>query len=197
MNEIIFHYDSLIDENNDPVRDTPPGKAYMDKWDGQEFINEMQLSRDMDVLEVGVGTGRLAVKVAPNCRAFYGIDLSPKTIKRAEENLSDFTNVNLLCGDFMPHSFHKLFDVIYSSLTFMHIKDKQGAINKIARLLKRNGRFVLSVDKNQSELIDMGNRKIKIYPDNPKDICGIMKWSGLVLEKQFETEFGVIFAAVK
>jgi len=195
--DVIYHYDALIDENNDPVHDTPPIRSYMDKWDGQAFIDELQLSTDKDVLEVGVGTGRLAVKVAPNCRKFYGIDISPKTVERAKENLRSNDNASIILGDFMSYTFDRTYDVVYSSLTFMHIEDKKEAINKIARLLKPNGRFVLSIDKDQSEFIDMGNRKIKIYPDNPADICRYIEAAGLVLEKQFETEFAVVFVSGK
>mgnify|MGYP001039648359 CR=1 FL=1 len=50
-NNVIRHYDCLIDEDNDPVRDPEPLKAYMDKWDGQGFIDKMQLSRSSSVLE--------------------------------------------------------------------------------------------------------------------------------------------------
>ncbi|HOJ11612.1 MAG TPA: hypothetical protein PK733_13605 [Clostridiales bacterium] len=35
--------------------------------------------------------------------------------------------------------------------------------------------MAMPADKNQSEFIDMGNRKIKIYPDNPADICGYIE----------------------
>lgn len=58
------HYDLLIDENNDPFRDPAQLKAYMDKWDGNEFISAMMLTGDESVLEIGVGTGRLAARVA-------------------------------------------------------------------------------------------------------------------------------------
>ena len=37
-NPLIDHYDSLIDENNDPVHDPAPLKDYMNKWDGDRFI---------------------------------------------------------------------------------------------------------------------------------------------------------------
>lgn len=50
----------------------------------------------------------------------------------------------------MEYDFDSTFDVIYSSLTFMHIKDKQKAINKIADLLNDNGRFVLSISKEET-----------------------------------------------
>ena len=85
----------------------------------------MQLDKSKSVLEIGVGTGRLAIKVAPSCNRFIGIDISPKTIDRATKNLSSYRNIQLICDDFMSFAFDEQFDVIYSSLTFMHIEDKK------------------------------------------------------------------------
>ena len=197
MKNVIKHYDKLIDENNDPVHDTEPLRDYMDKWDGQKFIESMQLDKSKSVLEIGVGTGRLAIKVAPNCKCLFGMDISPKTIQRASENLSSYHNVNLVCDDFMSFEFIESFDVIYSSLTFMHIKDKLSAIEKIASLLNDKGLFVLSIDKNQSEFIDMGTRKLKIYRDNPTDICEFISEAKLNLIDQFETEHAYVIVSKK
>lgn len=190
---VTHHYDLLINENNDPVHDPKPLRDYMDKWDGQQFIDLLQLKKEKSVLEIGVGTGRLAVRVAPECREFCGIDLSPKTVKRAKENLKEQTNVTLICGDFMSYEFGRKFDVIYSSLTFMHIRDKQAAINKVRSLLNIGGRFVLSIDKNQSDTLDYGTRKIKIYPDNKEEIVKYITQSGMNLMKVFETDFAFVF----
>ena len=44
----------------------------------------MQLSKDKTVLEIGVGTGRLAVRTAPLCKGFYGIDISTEMVVGAE-----------------------------------------------------------------------------------------------------------------
>ena len=170
MRDLIEHYNKLIDENNDPARDPKPLRDYMDKWDGEKFIESMELDKSKSVLEIGIGTGRLAIKVAPNCKSLCGIDISEKTIQRATENLLLYQNIKLICDDFMSFKFETQFDVIYSSLTFMHMQDKLSAIQKIASLMTNNGLFVLSIDKNQNEYIDMGDRKIKIYPDNPNDI---------------------------
>ena len=84
----IEHYDKLIDENNDPVRDPDILKEHMNKWDGKPFIDALELSKDKIVLEIGIGAGRIAVKTAPHCAKLYGIDVSSKTINRAKENLS-------------------------------------------------------------------------------------------------------------
>ena len=62
---VIAHYDKLIDESNDPVYDPEPLQEYMNKWDGQAFIEEMKIDNTKTVLEIGVGTGRLALKTIP------------------------------------------------------------------------------------------------------------------------------------
>ncbi len=194
---VTHHYDLLIAENNDPVHDPKPLQDYMDKWDGQVFIDKMELNKDKSVLEIGVGTGRLAVRVAPLCGEFYGVDISPNTIGRAKDNLAEFENVRLTCSDFLSYEFDCTFDVVYSSLTFMHIEDKQRAVNKIAGLLNDAGRFVLSIDKNPSEFIDTGTRKIRIFPDTPEEIKTYISNSGLLLLEHYETEFATVFVAQK
>lgn len=195
-NEISKHYDILISEGNDPVHDPAPLKSYMDKWDGLEFIDKMQISKDKTILEIGVGTGRLAVRTAPLCKEFYGIDISSETIKSAAKNLEEHNNTNFICDDFMTYNFALTFDVIYSSLTFMHIKEKQTAINKIQKLLKTNGLFVLSTDKNQDKFIDIGSNKIEVYPDTPEAILQCINDSELKLLEQYETEFANIFVCI-
>ena len=194
---VTHHYDLLIDENNDPVHDPRHLQDYMDKWDGQAFIDKMELDKDKTVLEIGIGTGRLAVRVAPLCGEFYGVDISSKTIERAKENLADFKNVRLTCADFLYCEFDGTFDVVYSSLTFMHIEDKQRAVNKIAELLNGAGRFVLSIDKNPSEFIDIGTRKIRIFPDTTVEMAECIRTAGLTILNQYDTEFATIFVAQK
>lgn len=193
--DIAKHYDILIDEGQDPVHDPEQLKKYMDKWDGQSFIDKMELDKTKSVLEIGVGTGRIAVKVAPLCKEFTGIDISEKTIKQAKKNIKMgmFRKPELICADFLGYNFSKKFDLIYSSLTFLHIKEKQKAFDIVRGLLNDNGRFVLSIDKNQDEILDIGTSKIRVYPDNPDDIKLYAKNSGLELTEQSETEFAHIF----
>ena len=188
--EIISHYDLLIDEGNDPVHDADEMREYMDKWDGQAFVDAMKLSKDKDVLEIGVGTGRLAIRIAPCCSNFTGVDISPKTVETAKSNLSKFENVTIICDDFIGADFgNAQFDVIYSSLTFMHISDKLSAMKKVSELLKTGGIFVLSIDKKQDETIDFGTRIITLYPDTPENIQMYTEATGLMVESVFETEF--------
>ena len=191
------HYDALIDENNDSARDPKPLRDYMDKWDGERFISSLNLNGDESVLEIGVGTGRLAVRVAPRCRQFTGIDLSPKSIERGRENLSNFGNATLLLADFLGYPFTDTYDVIYSSLTFMHIKEKQDTVNKSASLLNPGGRFVLSVTKSQDTLLDIGTRQLSIFPTNPDAILQWAEEAGLQMAERYERDHAHVFVFVR
>ena len=197
MVNVITHYDMLIDEDNDPFRDPPALQNYMNQWDGQVFLDSMKLDNTKRVLEIGVGTGRIASKVAPYCLKFTGIDISPKTIGRARENLVKHENVELICDDFSHYVFHQKFDVIYSSLTMMHFKNKQEIVNKVDMLLSESGIFCLSIDKNQSEYIDMETRKIRVYPDTLENICMLISNTSMSIVDTIETKFAHIIICLK
>ncbi len=165
------HYDLLIAEGNDSVLDPPELATYMDGWDGPELLRLLNLTGTENVLEICVGTGRLALRTAPLCVRFTGVDLSPDTLARAAQHLSHLPNVTLVCGDFLTCDFSQPFDVLYSSLTMLHIRDKSAAIAKMAKLLLPGGRAVLSLDKNRAPSLDYSSRSLTVYPDDPPDIA--------------------------
>lgn len=191
------HYDMLVDEGNDPVYDPEPLKKYMDKSDGQFFINCLDLTPFKDVLEVGVGTGRLAIRVAGKCNTFCGVDISEKTAAKARENLKEYGNVSIVSGDFLEYKYEASFDVIYTSQVLWHISDKQKTIHKIAGLLKADGLFVLSIDKAQPELLDYDSRKIKMYPDNKDKILKYIEDANLIMKHIEELENAYVIVSYK
>lgn len=195
--DVVKHYDTLIEEENDPYRDQLPLREYMEKWDGSKFIASMHLSGKEKVLEIGVGTGRVASKVIPLCCSFDGIDISPKTIERAQDNLSDYKNKHLICANFLDYYFDETYDVIYSTLSLQHFEDKQSFISKASTILNNDGILCLSLDKNRSDFIDMGNRKLRVFPDDPTIIEKCIVNAGLKLQEKYEIEFATIIVCSK
>ena len=59
------------------------------------------------------------------------------------------------------------------------------------------GMICLSIDKNQSEWLDMGNRRIRIYPDTPERIMALAEQVGLKTKKVVEIENAHIIVLVK
>lgn len=200
MNEnktAIEHYDFLVTDNiSDPVRDPELLREYMNKWDGKPFLDALQLDSNKIALEIGIGTGRIAVSALKQCNTLYGIDLSARTIERAAENLLA-DNVVLICSDYLNYEFDVKFDVIYSTLTSMHIEKKQEFFDKVAGDLKVSGRFVISIDDNQDEYLDMGIYRVRVYPDNPVDTEKYILNTGLKIIEIIKTEHAHIFVCEK
>lgn len=191
------HYDALIAENNDPVLDPPALAAYMERWDGAPFMELLSLDGTQSVLEPGVGTGRLARRVAPRCRHLTSIDLSPATVARARAHLSGYGNTTLLCGDFMTFPFRETFDRVYASLFLFHIRDKAAALARMASLLAPGGRLVLSVSLDRAEWLDMNGRRLPLYPDDPDRTASLLRAAGLVLTDAVPVEAALLLAAGK
>jgi len=162
------HYERLIDGGNDPAEDSPVMRSYMARWDGSAFYEALGDLSDKLVLEVGVGTGRVAREVLRRgCRRFTGLDLSPKTVARARSNLADHPNVELVVGDIGDFVRPESFDTAYSVLTWMHIEDKAKALGNVVASLRPGGRVVLSID-HAGQWLDYGNRKVRLYPASPE-----------------------------
>ena len=195
MDNISRHYDLLIENGNDPVLDCKELADYMDKWDGKEFINLLNLDAYKTVLEIGCGTGRIAKKIINQCKKYVGIDISSKTVDVARNHFKDFNNASFINEDFLKYKDTEKYDVIFSTLTFMHIKDKEKALINIFNLLKNKGKFILSIDKNQQNFIDTGYSRIEVYPDNPIYICKTLPTLGFVKIKIKEVGNAYIITA--
>ncbi|HEX6389302.1 MAG TPA: methyltransferase domain-containing protein [Solirubrobacteraceae bacterium] len=102
-----------------------------------------------DVLDIGVGVGRLSRALAPRVGSLTGIDVSREMIARAAENLAEH-DVRLIVGDgvsLAPLGDAEL-DVVVSLVVFQHIPDPQitlGYIREIGRVLRPGGWAVFQV----------------------------------------------------
>jgi ubiquinone/menaquinone biosynthesis C-methylase UbiE len=192
------HYDLLIQEENDPVNDSPILQKHMDKWDGKTFIDALSLTPRSHVLEIGVGTGRLAKKVLERgCFSFTGIDISPATIDRAKLHLRSWNNVLLITDDFLNHSFQSKFDAVYCSLTFFHFKGKKATVNKVVQILNKTGLFVLSISVAKENVINYDTRQVLLYPDDLEETKNLFTICGLKVLRVINTEFANIIVAQK
>jgi SAM-dependent methyltransferase len=158
------HYDTLIREDNDPFFDPPEAQHYMQRWDGPRFWGAIGDLEGRHVLEVGIGTGRLArMALVRGCAHLTGIDLSPLTIERARTNLSAFSNTELLVADITRFRRPGAYDLAYSVLTWMHIEDKRAALENTVAALRHGGRLVLSVAQPET-VLEYGRTRLRLFP---------------------------------
>jgi len=100
------------------------------------------------ILDIGCGTGLLSLKFleAAEC-TINGIDLSEDMLniwKDKIEKLNLSNRVKIKLGNASNLEFEdSTFNIIASTVTLHHVKDKQPTLNKIYRLLKPKGRFII------------------------------------------------------
>jgi len=175
------HYDRLA-ESGHGRNDPPVMQDYMARWDGPVFYEALGDLSGKDVLEAGVGTGRIAHQVLKRgCRSLTGLDISPKTIAAAKADLADFDNVELVISDIIDFVRAESFDVAISVLTFMHVQDKPLALQHIVDALRRGGSLVLSID-NASDSLDFGDWEVDLYPWPPERYVEVLTDLGCTVD---------------
>jgi ubiquinone/menaquinone biosynthesis C-methylase UbiE len=114
-----------------------------------DLVVESSGVKDNDkVLDIGCGTGLLSLKFLKKADCLiYGVDNSPpmlKIFKDKIEKLKLSGEISCTLGDAESLDFpSEKFDIIASTVTLHHVKNKYPVIKKIYRLLKPGGKFVL------------------------------------------------------
>lgn len=126
-----------------------------DKWDMtvnhdegkiKHILDLFQIAEGGKILDVGTGTGVMI----PFLHSYIGdsgsitaIDVAEKMIEVAKRKFS-FKNVEYIAGDVLEKELpHDNFDCIMCYSMFPHFEDKKAAIGKLAKYLKKGGKFVI------------------------------------------------------
>jgi SAM-dependent methyltransferase len=125
--------------------DPPVMQEDMSRWDGPSFWDAVGDLSGKDVLEVGVGYGRIARQVLRRgCHNLTGIDISAKSLAAAKADLAGFSNVELVLADIVGLTRSE--SAVFSVLMFKHVGDKQTALRNVVDALRPCGYVVLSID---------------------------------------------------
>jgi putative AdoMet-dependent methyltransferase len=114
----------------------------------EEILEFLDLKADQTVLEIGTGTGEMALAAAPHCARVYAVDLSAGMLRFAKRKAASrgVDNVDFLPGGFL--SYRHLgapLDAIVSQLALHHLPDfwQQVALMRMAGMLKEGGKLCL------------------------------------------------------
>jgi SAM-dependent methyltransferase len=103
--------------------------------------------RGARILELGAGSGRVTVVLAPLAHSLVGIDLSPELLRLAQARLDGWPHAHLLQADMRAPPVRRPFDLIVAANDpLSHLvdpTDRDRVLSTVARLLAPGGRFVL------------------------------------------------------
>jgi len=132
-------------ENLDPVHVA----RYDDKEDAGaaaevDLLVEVGLRRDGTIVDLGAGTGQLAVTVAPVCARVVAADVSPVMLAqlRAKVAAAGATNVDVVQAGFLSYEHEGApADVVYTRWALHHLPDfwKALALQRMRRSVRSGG----------------------------------------------------------
>jgi cytosine/adenosine deaminase-related metal-dependent hydrolase/ubiquinone/menaquinone biosynthesis C-methylase UbiE len=159
-----------------------------------------------DVLDVGCGTGRWLTQL----EALYpvsitGVDSSPAMLERAREKVRSSTNLHQADGSRLPVKDHSC-DFVVASFLLGYIQDLRGFARECARVLRSDGRMLIS-DMNPESAAKLGWRRsfyidgervdIDVHSPSLTEIIDIFKQRGfevrILIEPSFEEPEKLIF----
>ncbi len=106
-----------------------------------------QIERTGTLVEVGIGTGSLLVKLASLCRQLIGIDQSPAMLEAARERLAreQIRNCELRLGEmsFLPLADGSV-DLVVLNMVLHHAPSPPAVLAEVVRVLAADGRILLA-----------------------------------------------------
>jgi predicted TPR repeat methyltransferase len=115
------------------------------------------LTREMNILDLGCGTGLGAQLYRPFAKKLTGVDVSPKMIeKAAEKKIYNRLEVFDILRDW---TFPKKFDLIYSSDVFVYFGNLETIIRSAASYLAGGGILAFSVER-----LEDNSKEYRLFP---------------------------------
>ncbi len=126
-------------------------------WDGKSrrvmlaekistAILTLPLSKTMDGMEYGCGTGLVGLAVAPSLSRLTTIDTSQGMLDVLQEKIDkqDKTSIETLCCDLLKDDYSQKHDIIFCSMTLHHIQDTEGIFRRFTELLNPGGYLAIA-----------------------------------------------------
>ena len=109
------------------------------------------------VLDIGTGTGRLAIELAKSTKSqsnIIGLDLSAGMLKKAEEGVNREGLAERICfvqcsADRLPFADCTI-DMVISYASLHHWLKPEAVIDEMVRVLKKNGRLIIRDNRRVS-----------------------------------------------
>ncbi|MCT7562536.1 class I SAM-dependent methyltransferase [Aliarcobacter butzleri] len=102
------------------------------------LVDILDVKKDEKILDLGCGEGTLAIKIQNQGANVIGIDLSEEMVLKAKEKGIEAFVMSVTDLKFQNESFDKVF----SNAVLHWVKDLDKSAKEIARVLKKNGKFV-------------------------------------------------------
>lgn len=116
-------------------------EKYWDSFEQNKLQPYIREAAGKKVLDAGAGTGRLSMKLAKEGAQVTALDISPDMLAQLKRKNP---TIEIVEGDVEAMPFKdESFDMVFSSLTLVHLKKIESFLDECYRVLRDGGRAVI------------------------------------------------------
>ena len=115
------------------------------------IIENIDLEKNMRLMDFGAGTGLLSYFIAPHVDTIVAVDNSPSMLEKFREKSAEFAcKTEVLEVDLSTKDIEQKFDGIISSMTIHHLEDTKKLFQKFYDMLEMDG-FIAIADLDSED----------------------------------------------
>lgn len=158
--------------------------GYLDSFEQGKLLPLLGNVRNKTILDVGAGTGRLAVKLQAAGAKITALDISEKILNKLErKNIK----IKIIVADAENLPFtDNSFDIVLAAFLLVHLKDPIIFFTESYRVLKSGGQFLLtSINQKKPPAVKTKNGPITIesYYHRPERIITLLEENLFTIQK--------------
>jgi ubiquinone/menaquinone biosynthesis C-methylase UbiE len=160
-------------------------EAYLNSFEKNQLLPIFEDVQDKKILDVGAGTGRLAVVLSKMGGRVTAIDVSEEMLKELKKKAPVVTT-QIADAESLPFP-DKSFDYVLVAFLIVHLKDPSRFFDQAYRVLKDGGKLIVT-NINQKEPPEIktsaGTIKIESYYHRPEKIRDILRSLAFDIKKE-------------
>ncbi|WP_373036351.1 class I SAM-dependent methyltransferase [Sulfurimonas sp.] len=144
-----------------------------------DSINEkIELTKDMEILDFGVGTGLLGFDIAKKVKKVYGVDTSLSMLEKLKTKNTPELSIDTYHQDIISSPLEKSFDGLVSSMTLHHVENLKAFFETIYKNVKDNGFIAIADLQSEDGSFHSDNTGVFHFGFDKEELCKIVSDSG-------------------
>lgn len=134
-----------------------PKKIHRMNTLAKETLKVLNLSKKIDILDFGCGTGLFGLEFSEFANTLTGIDTSEGMLKIFDEKTKGYDHIKSLNVDLEKKDVNLKFDLIVTSMAFHHLTNPAQMLSKFKSMLNPNGMIAV---------VDLSKEDGTFHPNN-------------------------------
>jgi predicted TPR repeat methyltransferase len=139
---------------------------------------KITLTKEMEIMDFGVGTGLLGFEIAKLTKKVYGVDTSANMLEKLRAKNSTDITIETYCQDIIKTPIERTFDGLVSSMTLHHVEDLQAFFQTIYKNINKNGFIAIADLETEDGTFHSDNAGVFHFGFDEDNLCEIVKNAG-------------------